>query len=697
MKPPHLPIRSENPDGNFEIDADGRIRDVDANACTMLGVAAGALIGRPLPELLAENQEAPAGVDLARMTDGRLLRTAWRMRRGDGTEFTAEVIGLGIDRNRVRFIARDTTEQEAAETAKARLAAIVESSNDAIVSKTLTGIVTSWNGAAERMFGYTAAEMIGQSIRKLIPTERQSEEDELLGLIGRGERVQDYETVRVHKNGTRIVVALTVSPILSDAGIIVGASKIARDITGRRAAERKLRESDERFRTLADNISQLAWMADATGWIFWYNQRWYDYTGTTLEEMQGWGWKKVHHPDHVDRVVDRIQRSWDTGVHWEDTFPLRGADGEFRWFLSRALPIRDDDGRIVRWFGTNTDITEQKQREEQIRLLMREVNHRSKNMLAVVQAIARQTVATSPENFTERFQERIQALAASQDLFVQSGWRGADIADLVRSQLAHFKDAIGTRIALSGPELVLTSAAAQAIGMVLHELATNAGKYGALSDAQGLVEISWEQRRDQAGDLRFCLEWVESGGPPVTPPSRHGFGSIVIEKMVGASLGAVSELDFAHSGVTWRLECPIGRVIADEVSPAFIKKTVPHRATSSLRRILVVEDDPMVALDMVERLQSADYEVVGPASTLAEAFALASDEDFDCALLDVNLGSETSEAFAERLREQAIPFIALSGYSREQQPPIFHSVPSLSKPVATGDLIAVIEQQCGRH
>ncbi len=115
-----------------------------------------------------------------------------------------------------------------------------------------------------------------------------------------------------------------------------------------------VRESEERFHTLADHMSQLAWMADAKGRIYWYNQRWFDYTGATLDDMQGWGWTKVHHPDHIDRVIRRIQRSWDTGESWEDTFPLRGKDGEYRWFLSRAVPIRDATGNILRWFGTPT-------------------------------------------------------------------------------------------------------------------------------------------------------------------------------------------------------------------------------------------------------------------------------------------------------------------------------------------------------
>jgi PAS domain S-box-containing protein len=130
------------------------------------------------------------------------------------------------------------------------------------------------------------------------------------------------------------------------------------NITERKRADEALRESEERFHSMADKIPSLAWMADAKGSIFWYNKRWFDYTGTTLEENRGWGWMKVHHPDHVNRVAERLQHSWDTGEPWEDTFPLRGQDGTYRWFLSRAFPIRGSDGKVSRWFGTNTDITE---------------------------------------------------------------------------------------------------------------------------------------------------------------------------------------------------------------------------------------------------------------------------------------------------------------------------------------------------
>jgi len=138
------------------------------------------------------------------------------------------------------------------------------------------------------------------------------------------------------------------------------------ELTERRRVETELRESEERFRTLADNMSQFAWMADASGWLFWYNQRWFEYSGTNLEEMQGWGWRRIHHPDHVDRVVQHFSRCIETGTAWEDTFPLRAKDGTYRWFLSRAIPIQDETGQTVCWFGTNTDIDDRKQAEESL-------------------------------------------------------------------------------------------------------------------------------------------------------------------------------------------------------------------------------------------------------------------------------------------------------------------------------------------
>jgi two-component sensor histidine kinase len=207
-----------------------------------------------------------------------------------------------------------------------------------------------------------------------------------------------------------------------------------------------------------------------------------------------------------------------------------------------------------------TDITERKRHEDQVRLLMHEVNHRSKNMLTLVQAIARQTLAATHEDFLERFGARVHALAASQDLLVKNAWTGADIEDLVRSQLAHFEDLIGRRIELQGPQLFVSAHAAQTIGMALHELATNAGKYGALASEDGHVAISWGMQHGESGEA-FIMTWRERCAHPIAAPSKRGFGSTVICEMTGRSLGATVDLDFPVTGLTWRLKCSAGEVL----------------------------------------------------------------------------------------------------------------------------------------
>jgi len=178
-----------------------------------------------------------------------------------------------------------------------------------------------------------------------------------------------------------------VAPILDASGNVVRFVSVSRDITERIQAENELKETNLKFQMLADNMSQFAWTADAQGSVFWYNQRWYDYTGTSLEEMRGWGWKSVQHPDHADRVVERVQQSWDSGEPWEDTFPLRGKDGSYRWFLTRAMPIRDEQGQLVRWFGTNTDVTDQRETAEELRCVaaaLSEADRRKNEFLATL-------------------------------------------------------------------------------------------------------------------------------------------------------------------------------------------------------------------------------------------------------------------------------------------------------------------------
>lgn len=323
--------------------------------------------------------------------------------------------------------------------ADARLAAIVDSSFDAIISKDLHSVITTWNAAAERLFGYTAAEAIDQSILMLIPERLRGEEDDIIGRIKSGHSVPPFETVRRRKDGKEIFVSLTISPIRNRSGQIVGASKIARDITEAKVAERR------------------------------------------------------------------------------------------------------------------------------IRFLLREVNHRVKNQFAVILSMIRETGkhTSEPKEFEQRIRERVTALASSHDLLVTSEWKGGDLCELVKQQLAPFGHAEQTSI--SGPELMLRPVGVQALGMAFHELGTNSAKYGAFAH-HGTVAISWNLSERESEEPAFEMIWEEkataiAGSPPGGEKVR-GFGSVVLLRVAPQSLGGSAHYDRSPGILRWTLAAPAASVIA---------------------------------------------------------------------------------------------------------------------------------------
>ncbi len=329
--------------------------------------------------------------------------------------------------------------------------------------------------------------------------------------------------------------------------------------------EAALREGEFNFQLLADSIPQLAWMAHGDGWIFWYNRRWFDYTGTNLREMEGWGWRSVHHPDHVDRVVARIQRSWETGEPWEDTFPLKSRDGQWRWFLSRALPVRDEAGQVVCWFGTNTDITALREADERQHLLLNELNHRVKNTLAAVQSLSQQSArnAESVTTFQQKFEPRLLALSRTHSLLARDAWRGASLMEVISGTLAPFMSQDeSSRLELGGPDVRLGPTAAVTLGMAIHELATNAVKYGALSVPEGGIEVTWDFDLEGGQSPALNLIWREHGGPRITSSGRRGFGTRLIEKAVPAELDGEARLELNKSGVICSMRLPLSRKVA---------------------------------------------------------------------------------------------------------------------------------------
>jgi PAS domain S-box-containing protein len=261
--------------------------------------------------------------------------------------------------------------------------------------------------------------------------------------------------------------------------------------------------------------------------------------------------------DNADAVIRIKQGVLDTGQpsHGEVRINIAGHD---RWFDMKVHPLRDEAGIIVGLIGGSVDITDRKEQEARIRLLMREVTHRSKNLLSVIQAIMRQTATHSLtlEDFQKRFADRLHSLAGSHDLLVQEDWNGAALRDLIRSQLGHYSDLVGSQITLSGPAMHIRPDAAQHIGMALHELATNAAKYGALSVPDGKVSITWTIPKSNDSDGNCTLSWVESGGPDVRPPERRGFGRVVIERTVARALDGEVRMTYPSTGAVWELVFP---------------------------------------------------------------------------------------------------------------------------------------------
>jgi PAS domain S-box-containing protein len=328
----------------------------------------------------------------------------------------------------------DISRHKVAEVETHRLAAIVESSDDAIISKNLNGEITSWNGGAERIFGYTTEEALGKHVTMLIPEERQHEETIILGRVRSGERIDHFDTVRRRKNGSSVTISLTVSPIRNASGVIIGASKIARDIT------------------------------------------------------------------------------------------------------------------------------ERKENEARIRLLMREVNHRVKNQFAVILSIVREIRkrATSPEAFEAQIQDRIMGLSRSHDLLVDGEWRGATLHDLVLNQVQPFAEK--ERVRMTGTPIILSINAVQNLGMAFHELATNSAKHGAFSNPHGTIDVAWTI--SDTADRQVSLSWTEKGGPTVGEVTRRGFGKVVLERVAPTSVGGVGETIYRPEGIVWTLDAPLSQISA---------------------------------------------------------------------------------------------------------------------------------------
>ncbi len=360
---------------------------------------------------------------------------------------------------------------------------------------------------------------------------------------------------------------------------------------------------------------------------------------------------------------------------------------------------REDDDLIL---AIVVDITARKMSEEHLRLVMRELSHRTKNILAVVQAMAWQTAQTSTDlaDYQERFTNRVDALARSHNLLVSREWKGAAVEELVNAQLAPFVDERHERIVVDGPDLLLKPEAAQNLGLALHELATNASKYGALSSPGGKIEIGWAVTDDAT--QQFQIWWRETGGPEVEPPQRTGFGHSVIKQMVAKAFGGDVMLKFARDGLVWQLTAPATRLFG-ETAASVAAKQLDEEASMSpdlLRgqRILVVEDDAILAMTVDDVLRQAGADTVGPAATLDSAKQLVAADNLSAAILDIRLDTDEVWPVAHLLAKDGVPFIFLTGhFDRSTLPAEWAQRPILSKPAPPRQIVVALANLVAAH
>ena len=410
--------------------------------------------------------------------------------------------------------------------------------------------------------GYSPEELLTKKFQDVTHPEDLEANLVQVDRILKGE-VPSYalEKRYLRKDGSTIWVRVTVGALRKSDGAIEHLISVVEDISEHKHAQERLGESEGRFRGIFEHAVTGIAIKDLEGHFQSCNPAYTAMLGYSEAELRDLCCEDLMHPDeYVANTVQQERLVTGKIASYDLVTRYFRKDGKILWGHRHLSLLRDAAGQPTNIIALVTDITDRKLHEEQVNLLLREVNHRSKNMLALVLAVARQTASSKPEDFIRRFEERIQALAASQNLLVKNEWRGVEIQELIRSQLAHFKDLIGTRVLLRGPSLSISASAAQTLGMALHELATNAGKYGALSNECGHVELRWDVERGSGSSRTFSICWCESSGPSVMAPRRQGFGSTVIGVITKASLDAEVDLDYAPGGLSWRLECPLEEV-----------------------------------------------------------------------------------------------------------------------------------------
>lgn len=519
-------------------------------------------------------------------------------------------------------------------------------------------------------------------------TPIMSRNDDLIGII-------TIAWPRIHRPSARVlqlmdVLARATGTALQNIELL---ASLRRELAERERAEAALRDSEERLRRAlqAGEVFAYEWhRADDTLIGSENCSAILGFEGET-GAITGRRWEERIHPEDRARyqeAMSALERGMGRQVV---SYRYVRGDGSTVWIEETCIGEFDVAGNLVRVSGLVRDVTARKHVEELQQLLMREFNHRARNMLATIQAMISLTARSQKDigAFVAEVQSRIRSMARAQELIADSRWTGARIRDIVSEELDPYTGERPEAMTLSGADAVLTPAATMALTMALHELATNAAKYGALSVPEGRVHVA--VGRHAGGGV--TLRWSETNGPPVAPPRRRGFGSLLIEGSIRSEIGGTAEVRYRRSGLVCTVEIPESHVVDGSATgepDAAVRESPSAPATQ--RRILLVGDGALERRTR-ERLEDLGYEVVGPVQAVDDALRLAHDEALGAAILDINLGENDVFPVLDVLSTRNIPIAFVTGYRLISLPPQYRACQVLPTPLTGDDVRRVLESR----
>lgn len=540
------------------------------------------------------------------------------------------------------------------------------------------GTILRANKAELDMLGYLPDEYIGKPITFFHVDQHVIEQ--IMKRLSQGEMLEQYPARLRAKDGSIRHVRITSSGQFQD-GKFVQTRCFTTDVTDAIRAEL-------RFQRVLDALPAAVYTTDAKGRVTYYNQAAVDLAGRRPEiSVDEWcvTWRlytKEGNPLPHDQCPMAIALKENRPVRGIEAWAER-PDGKRIPFIPYPTPLYDESGRMTGAINMLVDISDRKQAEDTKQLLINELNHRVKNTLAIIQALAHQTMrrAQSPNDFVTSFSGRLEVMARAHTLLSQSTWKGAELSTLFQDELFMGGEA-DPRIIWSGPEVLLAPQQALHVALIIHELATNARKYGALATTDGKLSVDWAIKSN--GGRNLHLHWVEQSSPNILKPASGGFGTTFIQQIASPG-GGSAQMSSLATGITWDIKLVVlqsATDVVDEVSPT---RPAALKAPADNLKVLIVEDEVLIALELEQAVCSAGGEAE-IATRVAEALRKIGECNFDAAILDVNLHGKRSDVVAAALTRRNIPFAFVTGYGRDSLFEAFRNTTLLNKPFSPPDV-----------